>query len=115
MQTVSQSEKTNEEPVKWTGRAAVLCAIVIIVLTSLLDAFIRVNGRHSPGFSDFSKTLTGRVAYITAFHSLVIVTVLLSRPFSTTDFLTRIGLSRRSTFAGWCAGWVALGLAVLDL
>ncbi len=115
MQSVSQSGKANEESAKWTGRTAVLCAIALIVLTSLLDSFMRANRRHSPGFADFANTLTGRLAYIAALDGLLLVTVLLfSRPVSASDFLTRTGLSRPPTFAGWCAGCVALGVAVLD-
>ena len=115
MQSVSQSGKTNEEPAKCTGRGAVLCAIALIILTALLDAFMRANRSHSPGFADFANTLTGRRAYMAALDGLLLVTVVLfSRPFSAHDFLTRVGLSRPPTMAGWCAGWVALGLAVLD-
>jgi membrane protease YdiL (CAAX protease family) len=115
MQSVSQSGEGNDARVRWTGRVAVLCAIVLIILTSLLDAFMRANRRHSPSFADFANTLTGRLAYIAVLDGLLLVTVLLfSRPLSAPDFLTRIGLCRRPTLAGWYAGWIALGLAVLD-
>ena len=115
MPSVSQSGERNEAPVKWTGRAGVLCAITLIVLTSLLDAFMRANKRYSPGFADFATSLTGRLAYIAALDSLLLVTVLLfSRPLSAPEFLARLGFSRRPTLAGWCAGWVAIALAILD-
>ena len=115
MQSVSEPGKTNDEPVGWTGSAAVLCAIALIVLTSLLDEFMRAGRRHSLGFADFANSLSGRLAYIAALDGLLLVTVLLfSRPLSAPDFLTRIGLSRQPTLAGWYACWVALGLAVLD-
>ena len=92
-----------------------LCGIALIVLTSLLDAFMRANRKHSPGFAHFANGLTGRLAYIAALDGLLLVTVLLfSRPLSARDFLSRMGLNRMPTVAGWCAGWVALGLAVLD-
>jgi membrane protease YdiL (CAAX protease family) len=93
----------------------VFCAIVLILFTSLLDAFMRASRKQLPGFSDFSRTLPGRLAYIAALDGLLLATVVgFSRTVSPRDFLVKIGLHRQPTLAGWSAGWVALGLAVLD-
>jgi membrane protease YdiL (CAAX protease family) len=88
----------------------------MVLLTSLLDAFMRAGRRHFSGFSEFSSTLAGRTAYIAALESLLVATVVaFSGALSVRDFLSKTGLLGRPALAGWYAGWVTLGLAVLNL
>ena len=107
--------QTKDQLVKRSSRDAWFCAIGLLFLTMLLDAFVRVSRERLPGFADFSKTLAGRFAYMAALDGLLLAGVVrFSHATSARDFLARMGLRQRPTVAGWYAAWAALGLAALD-
>jgi membrane protease YdiL (CAAX protease family) len=109
MQTVAQNQGA------WKSRDAWLCALTLIVFQVVMLFCLRVVARSSPAFDHWWASPFGKgVIYLISDLPWLVVPLWFSRVRTVREFLEPAGLRRGLTLFGWCAAWLAIGIAFID-
>ena len=101
--------------VPWKSRDPWLCVLALILCEYVLHQWLGFGVRRSLAFSEWLKTPFGLVFIAVLQGPLWLFLALwFSRASSISGFLKHIGLRQGFTFWGWCAAWLALGIALIN-
>jgi membrane protease YdiL (CAAX protease family) len=108
-------ELTPDNQAQWKGRGAWFCVLALVTCQFFLHLFLRLGARASPGFSQWLGTVPGSAFAVVLQAGLFLPLVFwFSRVPVIPDFIARAGLKQGVNRFGWCAAWLALGLALID-
>ena len=109
----------DEKPKKWKARDGFFCGFVLIFLSIIINAFLRIVYQNYPGFADWFKAnerFAQGVLLLVRSSSWVLTVFVLARIQRTDDnYLDPVGLKDRPTLSGWLYICVAIGISLLAL
>jgi membrane protease YdiL (CAAX protease family) len=104
-----------DKQVTWKSRDAWLCVLALIVSQFIVLFWIRQGARNSPNFSHWLGTALGSAFTVVVQGGLwLFFGIWFSHVESIQGFLGPAGLKQGVTIFGWCASWLAIGIAVID-
>ena len=108
-------EGVAEKQGAWKSRDAWFCALALIGFQVIMLFWLRVAARSSPAFDHWWASPFGTgVIYLISDAAWLVAPLWFSRVEAVRDFLEPAGLRRGFTVFGWCAAWLAIGIALID-
>jgi len=105
----------SDNQVTWKSRDAWFCVLALIVSQSIILFCLRLGARSSLAFSDWLGTASGSGFTVVVQGGLwLFFAFWFSRVEAIRDFLGPAGLRQGVNIFGWCAAWLAIGIAFID-
>jgi len=100
----------------WKSRDAWFCVLAVIVFQSVILFWLHFGARSSPAFDHWWASSFGTgVVYSVQDALFLFVALWFSRVEAVRDFLKPAGLRRGVSVFGWCAAWLAIAIAFIDV
>ena len=89
--------------------------LALIVFQAIAIFWIQAGARSSPEFAHWLGTMWGVGFTVVIQGGLwLFIALWFSRVQAIRDFLEPVGLKKATDFSGWCAAWLAIGIAFID-